>query len=255
VAVETQDETWEARCVVSATHLHATLSFLGHDAPALMRWRVGRLRIGNGMGIAVRCAVDSLPGYVARPGSGPQHTALQLISPDLSTVRRALSDHRAGRLPSEPIVTAMTFSSIDGSLAPPEKHTLFLWAQYYPYDLADGRSWDDIGDEAADALLAHLGRYAPGVEQSVRARLVQTPTYFERVLGLPRANIVHLDVHFSQMLWFRPGIARNPWRTPVRGLYVTGASTHPGGGVLGTPGLFAAKQVLEDLGRGTIDLA
>ncbi|MEZ4557374.1 MAG: hypothetical protein R2851_14435 [Caldilineaceae bacterium] len=149
----------------------------------------------------------------------------------------------------DPALIAMTFSAVDPTLAPPGKHTLFIWGQYYPYELADGRSWDDIGDEVADRMLDKLAEYAPNVKGAVIDRLVEHPLYLERELGLLRGNVMHLEMSIDQMFMLRPALTMSQYRGPVKGLYLTGASTHPGGGIMGAAGRNAATTLLHDLER------
>ena len=247
-------ERFTARVVVSGAHVHTTLRMLA-DAPLPRRARklIQGARVGNGFGMIVRYAMDELPNYTALPsppnGAGPQHVALQFICPDLDYLDRAYGDY-LGKRPSEaPGLVAMTFSAIDHTLAPPGKHILFLWGQYYPYELASGESWDDAGPREADHMLATLARYAPNVTGAVRGQLIETPLYLERELGLLRGNVMHLEMSFDQMFMMRPALSMSNYRGPLKGLYFTGASTHPGGGIMGAAGRNAAGVLLHDLSR------
>ncbi len=134
-------------------------------------------------------------------------------------------------------------------MAPEGKHVLFLWGQYYPYELASGESWDEIGDRVADEMLATLAEYAPNVADSVIGRLVETPLFLERELGLLRGNVMHLEMSVNQMFTLRPALDMSNYRGPLDGLYLTGASTHPGGGIMGAAGRNAAAAILSDLHR------
>ncbi len=255
VGVETvAGERFTARAVVSGAHIHTTLRLLGDHAPAAMRERITAARAGNGFGLMVRLAVDALPDYSASPSpagaAGPQHTAMQFICPDLDYLERAYGDYAAGRPSAEPGLVVMTWSASDPTLAPEGKHVLFLWAQYFPYQLSTGEHWDAIGDREADRLLAILRRYAPNMTPDrVIGRLVETPLYLERELGLHRGNVMHLDMSIDQMFMFRPAAGLSGYRSPVPGLYLTGASTHPGGGIMGAAGRNAAAVLLRDLSR------
>ena len=82
-------------------------------------------------------------------------------------------------------------------------------------------------------MLAKLAEYAPNVAQAVVGRLVQTPLWLERELGLLRGNVMHLEMSVNQMFNMRPALGMSNYRGPVKGLYLTGASTHPGGGIMG----------------------
>ena len=98
-------------------------------------------------------------------------------------------------------------------------------------------------------MLEHLSRYAPRLANLVVGQLVETPTYLERTLGLVGGNVMHLQMSIDQMLLFRPGLGLASYRTPLPGLYLTGASTHPGGGIMGAAGRNAAAAILHDLSR------
>jgi len=244
-----------ARAVVSGTHIHTTLALL-QDAPvdAQKRRLAEKSRIGNGFGMIVRYAMDALPNYTARPspvdGSAAEHHhALQFICPSMDYLERAYGDYLGGRPSVDPALIAMTFSAVDPTLAPPGKHTLFLWGQYYPYALADGASWDDIGQRVADRMLAKLAEYAPNVTDAVIGQLVEHPLYLERELGLLRGNVMHLEMSIDQMFMLRPALTMSNYRGPLKGLYLTGASTHPGGGIMGAAGRNTAHVLLTDLER------
>jgi phytoene dehydrogenase-like protein len=154
-------------------------------------------------------------------------------------------DFLAGRPPADPAVLAMTFSALDPSLAPPGQHTLFAWAQYHPYQLADGEGdWDAIAGREADKIWEVCCRYAPNLRGKMIGRYIQTPLEIERKLALPRANVMHVEMSLDQMFGFRPLPELSAYRTPVPGLFLTGASTHPGGGVFGASGRNTARVIL-----------
>jgi phytoene dehydrogenase-like protein len=238
------------RKIVSGAHIHTTIRLLGSDAPPKARRLIARAHIGNGLGMSVRYAMAELPDYTALPGSpGPQHSALQIMCPDLPYLERAYRDYAAGRPSVDPVISVMTWSAADPMLAPPGKHVVSLWGQYTPYELASGASWDDIGPEIAERMLNKLAQYAPNVKNAVIDRLIETPLDLERTLGLLRGNIMHLDMSLDQMFAFRPAPTMSNYRGPVNDLYLTGASTHPGGGIIGASGRNAATVVLHDLSR------
>ena len=165
----------------------------------------------------------------------------------MAYLERAYGDYLGGRPSTDPALIAMTFSAVDPTLAPPNKHTLFLWGQYYPYELANGRTWDEIGQKVADRMLAKLAEYAPNVQDAVIDQLVEHPLFLERELGLLRGNVMHLEMSIDQMFMLRPALTLAHYRTPLKALYLTGASTHPGGGIMGAAGRNAAMTVLRDI--------
>ncbi|HMP77528.1 MAG TPA: NAD(P)/FAD-dependent oxidoreductase [Kiritimatiellia bacterium] len=253
--VETTDgRSFSSRVVVSGAHIHTTLRMLGEEQlNGAARRILRRSRIGNGFAMVVRHAMKELPDYIATPSRGdapgPQHRAMQFICPDMAYLERAYADYQAGRPARDPALISMTFSAVDPTLAPPGKHVMFLWGQYYPYELADGGNWDDIAEREADRMLDKLAEYAPNVKDAVIDRLIETPLYLERTLGLLRGNVMHLEMDVDQMFLNRPGFGMSRYRGPVPGLYLTGASTHPGGGIMGAAGRNAAVALLHDLSK------
>jgi phytoene desaturase len=247
-------EQISAPLVISNAHVVTTmLNLVGaeHLPPGLAD-RVRSIRIGNGFGMTLRCAAEELPDYPGAPSGGQPHEShhgLQLLCPSLDYLRAAFADYSRGIPSRDPAVIAMTFSAIDPVVAPPGKHTIFLWAQYFPYELADGSHWDDIREQVADNILEVLYRHAPNMRGKIIDRFIQSPLDIERRLGLLRGNVMHVEMSFDQMFFFRPLPELARYRTPVRGLYLTGASTHPGGGVFGASGYNTARTVIGDSSR------
>jgi phytoene dehydrogenase-like protein len=209
------------------------------------------VRVGNGIGIAVRLATTARPRYPAAavdPTYDPG-AAMQLLVRDRAQLRAAYGDFGAGRPPSDPPVLLMTPTSLDPSIAPPDRHAVTAWAQWHPYELANGECWDAIAAREADRVIGAVERSAPGFADSVEHVHVQTPVDLERELGLRRGNVMHVEMGLDSMFAFRPLPELAGYRTPVRGLYLTGASTHPGGGVFGASGRTAARVVLRDRRR------
>lgn len=242
-----------ARTVVSNAHVQTTLlKLVGVDhLPGDLAARVQRVRVGNGFGMTIRCAADALPDYIAAPSGGqphPSHHGLQLLCPSVEYLRQAYGDFQRGVPAQNPAVIAMTFSAIDPDVAPVGKHTVFLWAQYHPYELSNGEAWDDIAEREADKLLEVLYRYAPNMRGAITNRYVQTPLDLERKFGLLRGNVMHIEMSFDQMFCFRPLPELSAYKVPqISGLYLTGASTHPGGGVFAASGYNTAHVMLRDL--------
>jgi phytoene dehydrogenase-like protein len=141
----------------------------------------------------------------------------------------------------------MCFSASDDTLAPPGRHVVTIWGQWYPYALADGADWDELAEREADRLVAAVDRYAPGFAASVRQVHIQTPLALERELSLLRGNVMHVEMGLASMFGLRPTPALSGYRVPgLDGLYLAGASTHPGGGVSGNSGRTAARVLLAD---------
>lgn len=237
-----------ADTVIAGAHILATLDLLragGFDDSVLDDWQ-RRIRVGPGIGMVVRLATDRLPDY---PGATHAESArgLQFLVSDRNQLRLAHGAAMGGALPPRPVVLAMSFSALDPSIAPPGEHQLSLWAQWHPYALADGGDWAAHGEREADRIVAEVERYAPGFASSVRQRFTQTPVDLEREMGLRGGNVMHVEMSLDQMMLWRPLPELSGQRVPgAPGLYLTGASTHPGGGVSGASGRSAARLVLGD---------
>ena len=141
----------------------------------------------------------------------------------------------------------MSFSSIDPSISPAGEHQVTLWSQWHPYRLSGGRDWASLGESEADRIVAGVDALAPGFADSVRHRHVQTPADIEREMGLLGGNVMHVEMSLDQMMLWRPLPELAGQRVPdADNLYLTGASTHPGGGVSGASGRSAARIALSD---------
>ena len=148
----------------------------------------------------------------------------------------------------------MTLPTVyDPSLAPAGKHIMGIFVQYAPYSLTEGPlaegGWDGIRDSYADRVIDCIAEYAPNIRSIILDRQVLTPLDLERTYGLTGGNIFHGAMSLDQMFWSRPVMGWARYRTPIRNLYLCGAGTHPGGGVMGAAGYNAAQVIGKDLGR------
>jgi phytoene dehydrogenase-like protein len=174
--------------------------------------------------------------------------ALFTLVPSLEFAERSYDASKRGEIPEELWIDCVVASNVDTTLAPPGRHILTCFVQYVPYRLRQG-DWDQMRETLGDRVVRRIGEYAGNVPSSVIARQVLTPLDLERTYGLTEGNIFHGDLSLEQLFFLRPvaGFAR--YRTPVEGLYLCGAGTHPGGGVTGAPGHNAARQILRDWKR------
>jgi phytoene dehydrogenase-like protein len=200
--------------------------------------------------LKINLALSRLPDFTARPGAaaGPQHRGTIHVCPSLDYMERAFDDARAGRPSREPILEATIPSVVDPSVAPPGQHLMSIFVQYAPYRLAEG-TWDEQKESFADRCLELLERHAPGFRASVIHREVISPLDLERRFGLTGGNIFQGSMGLSQLFSMRPIPGYADYRTPVPGLYLCGAATHPGGGVMGACGYNAARELLRDARR------
>jgi phytoene dehydrogenase-like protein len=124
-----------------------------------------------------------------------------------------------------------------------------IFLQYTPYKLRDA-NWHDVKEAYADRVMDLIEEYAPGFKSLVLHRQVLSPLDLEEIYGLTGGNIFHGEMSLGQLYFMRPVPGWARYRTPVRGLYLCGSGTHPGGGVMGAPGYNAAREILRDWKRG-----
>ncbi|HJT39984.1 MAG TPA: NAD(P)/FAD-dependent oxidoreductase [Sphingobium sp.] len=221
------------------------------DLPADFLKRVRGFKTGSGT-FRMNVALSALPDFSCLPGAGEHHQSGIIIAPTLDYMDRAFMDARREGWSRDPIVEMLIPSTIDDSLAPQGAHVASLFCQQFAPVLPDGRSWDEERDAAADHVIATVDAYAPGFAQSVIARDILSPLDLERKFGLVGGDIMHGNMTLDQLWAARPVLGHGAYRGPVKGLYMCGAGTHPGGGVTGAPGHNAARAVLKDrtvLGR------
>lgn len=235
-----------ASLVMAGCHVLTTVELLGDSVPGTLAERARRsIRTGNGIGMVVRLGTSALPTYAA--GTAETHRSMQLIAPSRQFLRRAHGEYAAGLPPTEPAALAMTFSAFDDTIAPPGKHNVTVWGQWHPYELSNGETWDGIREREGAKLVEAVDRVAPGFASSVEHMHVQTPLDLERELGLRNGQVMHVEMSFDQMFMWRPMPELSGYRLQgVDGLYLCGASTHPGGGVFGASGRSAAGVALAD---------
>jgi phytoene dehydrogenase-like protein len=171
------------------------------------------------------------------------------IAPTIDYMQRACDEARAGRPAAHPFLNVHLQSAVDDSVAPPGRHTLSIFTQYFPYRLAEG-TWDERRDAIADQVLAELGRYAPNVPGSVLARQVLAPPDLEARFGLTGGHIFHGELVPEQAFDLRPVPGSTSYEGPIRGLYLCGSGAWPGGCVMGAPGHNAAREVIARLRAG-----
>ena len=221
------------------------------DASALdadFRARIEAYRCASAT-FRMNVALDALPGFSCLPGHGPHLSSGIILAPSLAYMERAYFDARQSGWSREPIIELVIPSLVDSSLAPPGKHVASLFCQHADPQLPDGRSWDEARDTVADLMLDTVSGYAPGFRASVVARRVLSPLDLEREFGLSGGDIFHGALSLDQLFSARPVLGNGNYRGPVKGLYMCGAGTHPGGGVSGVPGHNAAREILRDARR------
>lgn len=193
----------------------------------------------------VNLALDALPSFECLPGSGPHLRGAISISPSIEYMERAYDDAKYGHFSRRPYVDIVIPSVTDPSVAPPGKHVMSCFVQYAPYQLREG-SWEQKRDEFGDNVIDTLAEYAPNIRNLILHRQVLTPLDIEQQFGLSEGNIFQGELSLEQLFFLRPVPGWAQYRTPIQNLYMCGSATHPGGGIMGAPGLNAAKRILRD---------
>ena len=199
--------------------------------------------------LKINVALSELPDFTCLPGAapGPQHRGTIHVAPTLEYIERAYDDAKYGNPSAAPVLECTIPSVVDPSVAPPGRHLMSMFVQYAPYALRDD-NWDDRKEVFADRCIDLLAEYAPNVKRAVIHRQVLSPIDLERRYGLTGGNIFQGAMTLNQLFFQRPLPGYADYRTPIRGLYLCGAATHPGGGVMGACGYNAAREVLRDVG-------
>ena len=213
--------------------------------------RIANYVSGSGT-FRMNVALSELPKFRGMPEQGDHLGSGIIIAPSLHYMDRAHENARATGWSQKPIVELLIPSVLDDSLSPPGKHVGVLFCQHFAPQLPDGQSWDDVKEQAAELIIDTVTDYAPNFRGSVLGRAALSPLDLERTFGLVNGDIMHGRMSLDQLWAARPVLGAGSYRSPIRGLYMCGAGTHPGGGVTGAPGHNAAHEILFDrslLGR------
>jgi phytoene dehydrogenase-like protein len=166
------------------------------------------------------------------------------IGSSVDYLERAFDASKYGDFSTAPYLD-ITFPTLhDPSLAPPGRHVMSVYMQFAPYRLSHGRIWSRERDALASAVMRTIEEYAPGVSQLVQHTRVVTPVDLEETYGLTGGHILHGEPSLDQIFTMRPILGWAQYRTPIEGLYVCGAGTHPGGGLTAASGQNAAREIL-----------
>ena len=221
------------------------------DLSPEFRRRIHGFKVGSGT-FRMNVALSELPRFTCLPDPGEHHQSGIIIAPTLDYMDRAFTDAKQFGMSKKPIVEILIPSTVDDSLAPPGQHVASLFCQQFSPQLPDGGNWEDLREAAADRIIDTVDAYAPNFKASIIARQIHSPLDLERKFGLIAGDIMHGAMSLDQLWSARPVLGYGAYRGPLKGLYMCGAGTHPGGGVTGAPGHNAAHQILADrslLGR------
>ncbi len=193
------------------------------------------------------CALRELPDFSAFLGDdyNPEYLAYVRICPTVEYFEQSWEDARSGRPSSCPIMYIQIPSVFDPTMTPPGQHVMSVWVMYAPVTLREG-TWEGARRQVGEHVIDTISKYAPNFRESIIDWQLFTPKDLEERVYLTDGNIRHLDITSQQMFAQRPNRLLSGYRTPIEGLYLCGAGTHPGGEVTGAPGYNAARTVLRE---------
>ncbi|MGH8302740.1 MAG: phytoene desaturase family protein [Steroidobacteraceae bacterium] len=210
--------------------------------------RVRQFKIRGSSG-KLNIALDGLPRFPAIPAGSPCVRGDMHVTDSIDMLERAYDDWKEGRWSQRPYLDILIPSQIDPTMAPPGKHYMSVFVQYCPYRLAGGPWTDEKRASFGRTVIDSIAEHSPGFRDLILHAEIRTPADIEREVGLTEGNIFQGELTFDQLLFNRPIPGYAQYRSPIRGLYLCGSSTHPGGGVMGAPGANAATTILGDLRR------
>ena len=252
VVLENGDE-YHADVVVS--NLDPKRTFLNimdeRDLPAEVVRKARNFKIRGSSG-KLNIALDGMPTFHAVPRDHELLKADLHFIDSLERMEKAYDDWKNGAWSKDPYLDTLIPTRVDPTMAPPGKHMMSIFVQYCPPQV-NGEDWtDEQRDQFGQTVIDQVAEYSPDFKDLILHAEVRTPRELENEVGLTEGNIFQGELTMDQLLFNRPfpGYAR--YRGPVRGMYMSGSGTHPGGGVMGAPGANAAREILRDLRRKNI---
>ncbi len=220
------------------------------DVPADYRKAIESIKTDSPV-LKINVAVEELPWFTAlgddaqrqRDGS----TGGLFIAPSIDYMQKAYEDARQGRPSEKPFMNIHMQSAVDPSVAPPDKHTISIFAQYFPYTLDDG-TWEERRDEIANHVIREFAQYAPNIPDRIVGMQVLAPPDLEARFGLTGGHIFHGELVPEQAFDLRPVPGSSSYEGPVEGLFLCGSGAWPGGCVMGAPGHNAAQEIISRFG-------
>jgi phytoene dehydrogenase-like protein len=253
VALDTGEEV-AARSVASSADPKRT--FLGLLDPVhLEPFFLQKVRNYRSFGCVakINLALSGLPDFptIAKLDGDPSKLLIGRlhIGDEIDYLERAFDASKYGEISEHPVLEVSVPSLLDPALAPAGKHVMSIYAQFAPYKLKLGASWEDDGkrEELLRTVLKTLSAHSPNLQDCIEGRQVITPLDLERDYGLTGGHIFHGELALDQLFTMRPVLDWARYRAPIRGLYLCGSGTHPGTGLTGASGANAAREILRDL--------
>jgi len=249
VVLENGDEHY-ADIVIS--NLDPKRTFLNimneNDLPAHVVKKAKNFKIRGSSG-KLNISLDGMPTFKAM---APGHELLKAdfhFIDSMERMERAYDDWKNGTWSKDPYLDTLIPTQVDPTMAPPGKHMMSVFVQYCPPKV-DGKDWtDEQRDAFGKTVIDQIAEYSPDFKGLILHAEVRTPREIEAEVGLTEGNIFQGELTMDQLLFNRPFPGYAQYRGPVKGMYMSGSGTHPGGGVMGAPGANSAREILRDLKR------
>jgi phytoene dehydrogenase-like protein len=236
------------RIVASGADPRQTLLALV-DAAELGPGTVTRMRAYRSAGTVAKLnlALSRLPKFPAAGSADSGALTGRIhIGPSVDDLERAFDAVKYGDFSARPTLDVTIPSLLDDSLCPPGAHVMSIHAQFVPYALRSG-DWSARRDDVVKTIVQTLSPYAPDLSDCIVAHELLTPVDLEARFGLSGGHLMHGELALDQLFAMRPLLGWGQYRTPIRGLYLCGAGTHPGGVVSGASGANASRAILADI--------
>ena len=215
--------------------------------------KVNNFKIRGSSG-KVNIALDSMPNFPSVSENNPCLKGDIHFTDSIERMERAYDDWKMGTWSRDPFLDMMIPTLTDPTMAPPGQHFMSCFVQYCPPKVG-GQNWTKENKDAfGETVIQQIADYSPGFKDKILHMEVRTPKELEEEVGLTEGNIFQGELTFDQLLFNRPIPGYAQYRSPVKGLYMCGSSTHPGGGVMGAPGRNAAVEILKDLNLPNSDI-
>jgi phytoene dehydrogenase-like protein len=200
--------------------------------------RIRRLRCNGYVG-KLHLALSGAPSFTGVEKADGR----MIIAPQLDAIEFAYDDAKYGDCSRNPVMEIVVPSLHDASLAPNGQHVLSAHVMYVPRQLKGG--WTDAARDAiADRAIASIAEYAPDIRKQILHSEFLTPADLERDYGVSGGHWHHTEMAVDQMLMMRPTYEAAQYSTPIPGLFLCGAGSHPGGDITGHAGHNAAREIL-----------
>ncbi|HET9849009.1 MAG TPA: NAD(P)/FAD-dependent oxidoreductase [Candidatus Dormibacteraeota bacterium] len=238
-----------SRVVVSNAHPKITFCQLveAEQLPSDFVRAIDRYKTRSGT-VKVNLALAEAPRFYGLSDGDSMTAARSFIQlcDSMDYLERAFDDAKYGRPSTSPYSDGVIPTMVDDSLAPPGKQLMSCFTQYVPASWSQAPHRDEL-EAYADRVIDGYARFAPNLKTSIEHRQVLGPYDMEHEYGLVGGNIMHGDLTLDQLFSWRPVAGYADYRTPIKGLYLCGSGTHPGGGISGINGRNASREILKDL--------